>query len=120
MQASSRITSLSNFLLLNITFTLQHFKNFKQTSKISIILKNLFFISCFVKSIFYFAEEKQGMERTSGDERKHEISETFSPLYTSRFFLYFFLYLPLEKRRVEEKMVKILNLLDHDKSRKDF
>lgn len=98
MQASSRITSLSNFLLLNITFTLQHFKNFKQTSKISIsILKNLFFISCFVKSIFYFVEEKQGMERTSGDERKHEISETFSPLYTSRFFLYFFFIPPARK-----------------------
>lgn len=88
-------------------------KILKETSKISIILKNLFFISCF----FYFVEERQGMERTSGDERKHEISETFSPLYTSRFFFFFY---TARKTTSREKMVKILNLLDHDKSRKDF
>lgn len=83
---------------------------------ISIISKNLLFISSvkFFLSLF----EREAKENTQ-QVATNEISETFSPLCLPIFFLFFFR-IPPSKNDESRKMVKIFNLLDHDKSRKDF
>lgn len=86
---------------------------------ISIISKNLLFISS-VKFFLSLFERQKKIHNKSRQTEARNIRDIqpIMPLYFFSFF--FFFRIPPSKNDESRKMVKIFNLLDHDKSRKDF
>lgn len=85
---------------------------------ISIISKNLLFIS----SVKFFLSLFERQKKTHNKSRQTEARNIrdIQPIMPSYFFSFFFFRIPPSKNDESRKMVKIFNLLDHDKSRKDF